>query len=762
MNILIVESKAKSKTIQKYLGKGWVVLATGGHVEELPTRGDDPKEGKKAYWASTQDQLPSPPWAWTDNGEKAVQAIRDAAGGGEAVFYLATAPDREGELIAWRLSELLAGKGSTTRVTFQEITADAVAEALARPRELDLPLVESALVRRFLDRLVGFRTSRLARGFVTGSRASMGRVQTPALGFVVERELEREAHVPVPYFEVTAHVADLDLQVRFHERDDPGRWVDENGKYSATRTSDGPLAERSREAIAAAGALTVTSVEASEAASPPQPPFTTDALLQAAGSRWGWSPKKTMALAGKLYEGGHITYLRTDSTRVSEKAVVEAREVITALWGAEQVGTGSVAPKSTGKVQDAHEAIRPTRPAVESPQGGDEDALRLYRLVRARMLASQMTPARLASLRVTACVEKLDRPLTGSVSWYVAPGWRLAFAGIDREPLRADPRDIQPGSRLDLLPGEGGPNPFLKSGETQPPPRYRAHTLVKEMKSSGIGRPSTYASTVETLLDRKYVQEVDGALAPTENGRSVWLEVAPLYALPAGEPLFDAQYTARMEERLDEIAQGIEPGPRAWLALRDAVRKAHEDAQERRRSGAQTPAQREHLETLLKNAPPELVGEVDPFSSTWKETAELIERLRGAGVRPAPSPRQWGEIERLLAQTGLGRDEAAGLVGLEALERVAAAEQASQLIGELRAQRAEDQQPSGKQLRFLTDLAARLGLSEQEACGRVGAPDFRALTGGGEGTASELLTLLQREWKQRQRKDDPRPTGPPE
>ncbi|MDW7708824.1 MAG: type IA DNA topoisomerase, partial [Deferrisomatales bacterium] len=733
MNVLIVESRAKAKTIQKYLGKPWVVLATGGHVQELPTRREDPREGKKAYWASTQDALPSPPWAWTDNGEKAVRAILEAAGGARAVFHLATDPDREGEFIAWRLSELLASHGATPRVTFQEVTREAVTEALARPREIDMPLVDSARVRRFLDRLIGYRTSKLARGFVTASKASMGRVQTPALGFVVDRELEREAHVPVRYFEVTARVPDLELRVRFHEKADPARWVDEKGKFQGDRTSDRSLAEQAHRAIERAGALVVTSVQPGERVIPPKPAFTTDTLLQAAGS-WGWSPKKTMKLASTLYEGGHITYLRTDSTRLSEGAVAEARDVITALWGTAQLGAGASAGKKTAaRIQDAHEAIRPTRAAVEIPEGEgiDEDALRLYALIRAQLLASLMAPARQSRLQVTAAADGLDRPLTGSASWYAAPGWRLAFADLDREPVRSQPVEIAVGSRLALLPGGDPPNPHLREGETQPPARYRAHTLVKAMKDSGIGRPSTYASTVETLLDRKYVREEGGALVPTEDGRRVWLDVAPLYALSDGEPLFDVAYTAALEECLDGIAEGSEPAPPVWLTLRDAVRQAHEGAQAARRAGGQTPAQRARLEALLANAPLDLVDEVDASSLSWAETNDRIERLRAAGVLPAPSERQRAEIERLLAETGASREEAAALGGLEGWEELRYAAQASELIDALRERQGESRQPTARQLRYLSDLVGKLGLSEGEACARVGAADVSSLTGGG-------------------------------
>jgi len=732
MNILIVESKAKSRTIQKYLGRDWVVLATGGHVQELPDRKDDPKEGKKAYWANRAGELPAPPWAWTENGEKAVRAIvKAAAGHGDARFFLATDPDREGEFIAWRLAELLAQHGEVARVTFREVTSEAIDAAIAEAGAVDMDLVYSAMVRRFLDRLVGFRASKMAKSFVSGRSASMGRVQTPALGFVVDRELEREAHVPVEYFEVTTHTQGLELQVRFHERKDPGRWEDDSGKYLATRTADVALAEHARDLIAKAPGLSVTGVKPSERSERPRPAFATDALLQAAGSRWGWSPKKTMKLASSLYEAGHITYIRTDSNRLANSARADARALISSTWGADHVGPGALGKPSAGKVQDAHEAIRPTRISVQSPDGMDEDTRRLYALIRAQVLASQMAPARQARLAVTAEAEELDRPLTGSLSWYVALGWRAAFSGIDSAPAIAPPSGLEAGARLALLPDQADtPNPELRRGETQPPGRYRAHTLVKAMKDAGIGRPSTYASTVETLADRKYMTDEGGALAPTPDGRQVWLAVAPMYALPEGEPLFDVGYTAAMEERLDEVAEGTEAAPQVWEMLRDAFRSAHESAQQQRRSGKLTPAQRTRLEALLANAPEALTAGLDLEALSWEDASALMTRLRDEGVLPAPTERQLAEIQRLVEVIGTDAAAAAALVGLESLDQVRTAAGASELIDGLRERLPEVTKPSDKQLRFLADLVKKAGLTEAEACGRVGADGFEVLTGG--------------------------------
>ena len=267
MNILIVESKAKVKPIQKYLGtEDWRVLATGGHIQDLASdraAGHPPKEVKKAYWSNRPGELPDPPWFWTKNGEAAVGAIKSEAAKHDSVaFYLASDPDREGERIAWHLARELSGIGPCHRVTFQEITKTAVLKAVDAAGEVDQKLVDAALVRIFLDRLVGWRSGKTARRFVKGARASMGRVQTPTLGFLVERELERRAHVPVKYLEVHAETGVTSWRVIFHAKDDADAWRDDAGEFKGFRTSDRALAELARDAISRAGALEIAKVTA--------------------------------------------------------------------------------------------------------------------------------------------------------------------------------------------------------------------------------------------------------------------------------------------------------------------------------------------------------------------------------------------------------------------------------------------------------------------------------------------------------------------
>ena len=323
-----------------------------------------------------------------------------------------------------RSQRLLEKRGPTHRVAFQEVTKEAVEAAIARPRAVDSRMVDSALVRKFLDRLVGYRASKMANAVVPGRGASMGRVQTPTLGFVVERELEREAHVPIPYFEVRAVAQGIDLEVRFHEPEDDDAWRDEVGKAHPSRTFDGELAREALDALEAAGAVTITGTKSSTRQRRPSAPFSTDALLQVAGSRFGWSPRKTSALASMLYEAGHITYIRTDSTRLATSAVQKARAVVEESWGEDHLGHASSANVATGPTQDAHEAIRPTRLEVEEPDVEDGDARRLYRLVRAHTLASQMAPSQRSSVSIDAACDGLRRRLPAACPGAPSTGGR--------------------------------------------------------------------------------------------------------------------------------------------------------------------------------------------------------------------------------------------------------------------------------------------------------------------------------------------------
>lgn len=786
MNILVVESKAKCKTLLKHLGKdAWRVMPTGGHIERLA---DDrklhpPKEVKKAYWSHAAGELPKPPWFWTERGEAAIQAIRDEAAKHDSVtFYLAADPDREGERIAWHLERLLSDLGPCHRVTFQEVTKAAVLEAVAAPGKVDQALVDAALIRTFVDRLVGWRASKIAKRYTTTSSNSMGRVQTPTLGFVVERELEREAHVPVRYFEVLATTELTDWRVRFHEKSDADAWVDEKNRFNAHRSSDAELAQSAYDALRAAGTLAISEVTRKQRSETPKAPFSTDALLQAAGSRWGWSPKKTAVLAGQLYEAGHLTYIRTDSTRLAAEAVEAGRAVVSDTWGAERLGAvvGDVAAvgdaaspsdkapaadagSSSGKataatdpgspsskapaaagVQDAHEAIRPTDLARAQISDAEPDVQKLYALVRARTLASLMVPSQRVTLSLKARCEQLERVLEGTVGWYAEPGWRRAFVGPgldDAPPTEALTVDV--GTILALSPGDDEhSNPELREDQTRPPARYRSHTLVGAMKEAGIGRPSTYSKTVERLEDRRYVVTEDGGLAPTESGRNIWLEAAPLFSLPQRGELFQTAYSADMEALLDRVAEREHDASKAWGTMLDDFKAAHDMARQASAEGPLQPRTRLKLEEF-REAAPELIDEIGDLDDMVQETGKtLLADLRERGIALLPSRNQQEFLEKLLESTGLGLDEAVEAADLRLAGDLPNRAEASALIEHLKAAQAESRAPTAKQLRWIADLAKKAELSEAEACALVSLTAYDTLSGGKEGSASALIDAL--------------------
>ncbi len=746
MKMLIVESAAKARTIQKYLKDGWAVLATGGHIQDLPSGTEHGKAGRKATFAEGRDGLPNAPWVWTERGEQAMRKVNNKADEANITeFFLATDPDREGEFIAWRLQELLSERGETRRVTFHEVTADAIREALENPKAVDMRLVESASVRKFLDRFVGFRTSKIARAFLAGGgKASMGRVQTPTLGFIVERELLREAHVPIAFFEVRADSADIEFQVRFHEKDDPNGWTDDKGKLRPTRTSDAALAQHGFDTLNSTRELTIVSAKPGRSKRAPKPAFSTDALLQAAGNRWGWSPSRTMRTATQLYEAGHITYIRTDSTRMSADFIAQARTLVEDKWGADHLGPGSAQPKPSGKVQDAHEAIRPTRVDLV-PTKLEPQAEQLYTLIRAQTLASQMSHAQFARLALVCSADGLSEQLTGGVTWRVHAGWQAAFATLDKAPLEAPPAtDLSVGAILILADATAeSPNPRLIEDETKPPGRYRAHTVVRTMKDNGIGRPSTYASTIETLKSRRYVEDQDGAMVPTGRGRSLWLEVAPLYDGDDGA-LFSVEFTATMEEQLDQVELGTSPAKVVWARYRDSVRSLHNEARGHMNSGLATPKRVKQLTGLLQSAPADFVRPDEISKMSQQAALAMITELRGLGVESPPSAAQLKYIRSMAEKLALDDEATAGLLGLTTLDALETSRAASELVTVLKQKLDQGRPASPKQLGLIRRLVKKAGLTEAEAAAKVDVSDFESLTGGRSGTASALIDALRK------------------
>ncbi|HSG46313.1 MAG TPA: DNA topoisomerase, partial [Longimicrobiales bacterium] len=367
-------------------------------------------------------------------------------------------------------------------------------------------------------------------------------------------------------------------------------------------------------------------------------------------------------------------------------------------------------------------------------------------------LASQMAPATGESRSIEAACRGTDRPLTGSVSWRTFPGWEAAYTEFEDPRPTAPPEiPLQEGAVWPLdPPEEDAPNPVLIQDETQPPGRYREHTLVKAMKDAGIGRPSTYARTIEKLEEREFVEPRDGALAPTERGRAIWLDAAPLYALgEEGEDaaeLFSTDFTAEMEAGLDRVATGQEAAAERWERWRELVRALHEAARERKDSGASTLKQHEQLRRFLANAPASFAdaipgGEMEALS--YREAGALIQAMREAGVDPAPTEAQMGYLRRLLDDLDLPEEERAEILGVDDPDGIRTAGHASGVIDELQRIFDERRPPSGKQRRFIEDLLKETGVTPEEAAALVGVASLDDLTGGREGTASALIEALE-------------------
>jgi DNA topoisomerase-1 len=549
MNLVIVESPAKAKTINKYLGTGYEVLASYGHVRDLPS-----KDG-----SVLPDDDFSMHWEADAKGAKRLSEIAEAAKRADRVI-LATDPDREGEAISWHVLEVLNKKKvlkdtHVERVTFNAITKSAVLDAMANPRQIDMELVEAYLARRALDYLVGFTLSPVLWRKLPGAR-SAGRVQSVALRIVVDREMEIEKFKPQEYWSIEA-----DLNA-----DSPpftARLVKHAGKrVQRLDIKDEATASAARAAINA-GDFTINSVEKKPVRRNPAPPFTTSTLQQEASRKLGFTAQRTMQAAQKLYEGvdetgGLITYMRTDGVSVSPEGLAQAREVIGKEYGPAYVPSEPRFYKVKAKnAQEAHEAIRPTNIArLPESVRLDSDLQRLYELIWKRMVASQMEAARLD--RTTVEIETSDG-LTG----LRATGQVVTFDGFLA--VYEEGRDEkQKGAEGDEGEDDASRLPALKEGAkakvdairtdqhfTEPPPRYSEATLVKKLEELGIGRPSTYASTLSTLRDREYVRVDKNRFYPEDKGRLVTAFLEQFFA-----KWVEYDFTAALETRLDEVSAG--------------------------------------------------------------------------------------------------------------------------------------------------------------------------------------------------------------
>jgi DNA topoisomerase I len=537
MPVVVVESPAKAKTINSYLGSNYTVLASYGHVRDLP-----PKDGSVDP-DNDFDML----WEVASASKKHVKAIADALKNDNELI-LATDPDREGEAISWHLQEALTARKSikkdtpVSRVVFNAITKSAVTEAMKNPRQVDMPLVEAYLARRALDYLVGFNLSPVLWRKLPGAK-SAGRVQSVTLRLIVEREMEIEAFRNREYWSVKALVATprgQEFEARLVTL--AGKKLDRFDLANDTQAEMAVQAITSRD-------LTVTSVEAKPASRNPSAPFMTSTLQQEASRKFGMGARQTMSTAQRLYEAGHITYMRTDGIDMAPEAMTMARDAIKDRFGAEYVPSAPRIYKNKAKnAQEAHECIRPTDMAKDAAalKLTEPDQRKLYDLIWKRTLACQMESARLerTTVEIGSKDEQVGLRATGQVVQF--DGFlRVYEEGRDDVVDEDDKRlpQISQGDKMDKR------SVTPEQHFTQPPPRYTEATLVKRMEELGIGRPSTYASVVTTIQDREYVRKEGNRLFPEDKGRLVTAFLENYFRKYIG---YD--FTADLEDQLDKVS----------------------------------------------------------------------------------------------------------------------------------------------------------------------------------------------------------------
>ncbi|MAM60759.1 type I DNA topoisomerase [Maritimibacter sp. UBA3975] len=541
MPVVVVESPAKAKTINKYLGKDYTVLASYGHVRDLP-----PKDGS----VDTEHDFEMK-WEVGADSRKHVKAIADALKD-DNTLILATDPDREGEAISWHLEETLRKRKAikkdtaVSRVVFNAITKSAVTEAMQNPRDVDGDLVEAYLARRALDYLVGFNLSPVLWRKLPGAR-SAGRVQSVCLRLIVEREMEIEAFKAREYWSVKA------LLTSPRGQSFEARLVN----YAGKKLDRYDLENEEAAALAVAAVekrdLAVTSVEAKPGSRNPSAPFMTSTLQQEASRKFGFGARQTMSTAQRLYEAGYITYMRTDGIDMAPEAMTAAREEIASRYGAEYVPKEPRVYKNKAKnAQEAHECIRPTDMSVDAGQLPklEPDQRKLYDLIWKRTLACQMEGAKLE--RTTVEVGSQDGQVglraTGQVVLF--DGFLKVYEeGRDDDVLEDDDDGRLP--QLSQGDATAKENVTPEQHFTQPPPRYTEATLVKKMEELGIGRPSTYASIVTTIQDREYVRKDKNRLFPEDKGRIVTIFLLNFFRRYVGY-----EFTAQLEEELDEVSAG--------------------------------------------------------------------------------------------------------------------------------------------------------------------------------------------------------------
>ncbi len=627
-SVVVVESPAKAKTIEKYLGPGYTVLASYGHVRDLvPKEGAvDPENG----YAMRYDVI--------ERNEKHVKAIEKALKKADTLC-LATDPDREGEAISWHLHELLKEKGAlkgkkVERVVFYEITKNSVQESMNNPRELSGSLIDAQQARRALDYLFGFNLSPLLWKKIM-PKLSAGRVQSPALRMIVQREEEIEAFKPREYWTLEGEVATGDaafgVRLAEYQGDKVEQFTFEN-EATATAARDAVIA-------AANGAIKVTNIDKKQRRRNPAAPFTTSTLQQEAARKLGFNTQRTMRTAQNLYEGvetdegtvGLITYMRTDSVSLANEAVAEIRELIKQRYGKENVPEEARTYKTKSKnAQEAHEGIRPTS-ALRAPEDMskylDGDQLKLYTLIWKRTVACQMVPAVFNTVAIDMVPESSPDTarLRASGSTLVEPGF-IAVYQEGSDDVKDDEADktlppVEVGETLKL-------NEFKADQHfTDPPPRFTEASLVKTLEEYGIGRPSTYASIISTLKNREYVEMDSKRFMPTDVGRIVSNFLSNHFA-----KYVDYDFTANLEDELDEISRG----ERDWVpVLEDFWTPFHELVEDKEANVTrEEAAQARQLGTDPKSGKPVSVrmGRYGPFVQIGTKDDE--DKPKFAGLRP--------------------------------------------------------------------------------------------------------------------------------
>ncbi|MGH3690006.1 MAG: type I DNA topoisomerase [Microbacterium sp.] len=572
--LVIVESPTKMRSIQGYLGDGYEVLSSVGHIRDLADKKDIPAEDKQAYgkYSIDIDNGFDPYYVVSDRKTKTVAELKRALKTADELL-LATDEDREGEAIAWHLLETLKPKVPVKRMVFHEITKDAIQAAVGNTRELDHDLVDAQETRRILDRLYGWDVSPVL-WYKVKTGISAGRVQSAATRLIVDRERERMAFVSAEYWDVDAAAAATGTSFKIRlVRVDGGQLArgtdfDDDGKLKkAVVILDEARAAALAKAVDAVGAGKVTKVEAKPGTRSPYAPFTTSTMQQEAGRKLSMGAKQAMGVAQRLYEKGYITYMRTDSTSLSTQAVQAARSQAVALYGDSAVPLKPRVYKSKSKnAQEAHEAIRPSGETFRTPASLsselDRDEQRLYDLIWKRTVASQMADAKYETTTVTIAVaaDGQNAEFTASGTVYTFKGFLEAYEeGRDEKRGDADAAENQSlpavavGDELAVSDAEA------KGHRTNPKPRYTEASLVKVLEEKGIGRPSTFASIPETILDRGYAVKRGQALVPT------WLAFSVVRLLEEHfAELVDYDFTAALEDDLDTIARG-EQNRVEWL-----------------------------------------------------------------------------------------------------------------------------------------------------------------------------------------------------